>query len=136
MDIPSNHKKIKSKQMKNIFLTLIILAVFNSLTIAQNVGINTTGTAPDNSAMLDIDATNRGVLIPRVSLSATNVAAPITTPATSLMVYNTATAGTAPNNVTPGYYYWNGTVWVRVELPMGIIGDYLAMQEQILLPIF
>ncbi len=26
----------------------------------------------------------------------------------SLLVYNTATAGTSPNNVTPGFYYWNG----------------------------
>jgi hypothetical protein len=28
-------------------------------------------------------------------------------------VYNTATAGTSPNNVTPGYYFWNGTVWIK-----------------------
>ena len=47
------------------------------------------------------------MLIPRVSLlSATDVTT-IATPATSLLVYNIATAGTAPNNVTPGFYYWN-----------------------------
>lgn len=97
---------------KIIFLVSIVFLTRN--TIAQNVGINTTGAAPDNSAMLDIDAGNKGLLIPRVALSATNVASPITSPATSLMVYNTATAGTPPNNVTPGYYYWNGTVWIRV----------------------
>jgi hypothetical protein len=30
------------------------------------------------------------------------------------MVYNTATAGTSPSNVTPGIYYYDGTKWQRV----------------------
>jgi hypothetical protein len=30
-------------------------------------------------------------------------------------VYNTATAGTAPNNVVPGYYYWNGSAWIQIS---------------------
>ena len=80
---------------------------------AQNVGINGTGAAPDASAMLDVVATDKGLLVPRVALTATNAAGPVTSPTTSLLVYNTATAGTAPNNVTPGYYYWNGSAWVR-----------------------
>ena len=54
--------------------------------------------------------------MPRVALTATNIAAPVVNPqggdlAASTMVYNTATAGTSPNNVFPGYYYWNGTIW-------------------------
>jgi hypothetical protein len=32
---------------------------------AQNVGINATGAAPDASAMLDVSATDRGLLVPR-----------------------------------------------------------------------
>ncbi len=80
---------------------------------AQNVAINATGAAPAASAMLDITSTTTGVLIPRVSLTATNVAAPVVLPATSLLVYNTNTAGVAPNNVFPGYYYWDGA-WVRM----------------------
>jgi hypothetical protein len=79
---------------------------------AQNVGINSTGATPDASAMLDIASTTKGLLVPRVSLTATNAAGPISSPTTSLLVYNTATAGTAPNNVIPGYYYWNGTAWI------------------------
>ncbi|MCF8465754.1 MAG: hypothetical protein K9G41_12980 [Flavobacteriales bacterium] len=39
-----------------------------------------------------------------MALTATNAVGPIATPANGLMVYNTATAGVAPNNVTPGYY--------------------------------
>lgn len=95
------------------FLTsLPLLVILHTALHAQNVGINATGAAPDASAMLDVAATNRGFLAPRVALTATNAAGPITTPATSLLVYNTATAGTAPNNVVPGFYFWNGTAWV------------------------
>ena len=27
----------------------------------------------------------------------------------------TATSGTTPNNVVPGYYYWNGTAWIQIS---------------------
>lgn len=99
--------------MKKIY-ALIFTASIAVNAFSQNVGINATGAVPNASAMLDVSATNRGILIPNVALTATNAAGPITSPATSLLVYNTATAGTAPNNVTPGYYYWNGSAWVRL----------------------
>src|SRR5690606_7138919 len=54
--------------------------------------------------------TDKGLLIPRVALTNTSLASPITSPATSLLVYNTATTG----DVTPGYYYWNGSKWMRL----------------------
>jgi hypothetical protein len=97
---------------KTGFLISLMMIVFSHLVFAQNVGINSTGATPAASAMLDISSSNSGLLIPRVALTATNAAGPITSPATSLLVYNTATAGTTPNNVVPGYYYWNGTRWV------------------------
>ena len=75
-----------------------------------NVGIGTTTPA----GKLDITSTTDGIVIPRVALTATNAAAPLTAPTTSELVYNTATAGVAPNNVTPGYYYWDGTKWVNL----------------------
>ncbi len=94
---------------------------------AQNVGISTTaGFVPDASAGLDISYTNKGLLVPRVALTATNAAGPITSPATSLLVYNTATAGTSPNNVTPGYYYWNGTAWTGLSTTSGSGAGWLT----------
>src|ERR1022692_1536843 len=83
---------------------------------SQNVGVNTTGILPSAVAMLDIDASplnNKGLLIPRVALTATNNNSPIGAGiVTSLLVYNTATSGTSPNNVLPGFYYWNGSAWI------------------------
>ena len=105
--------------MKKITTTLLLLFLVPSIR-AQNIGINVNGVAPAASALLDIDASalpanaQRGLLVPRMALTATNVAAPVTAPATSLLIYNTATAGVAPNNVTPGYYYWNGAAWSRL----------------------
>ncbi|HCB63162.1 MAG: hypothetical protein A2W93_11680 [Bacteroidetes bacterium GWF2_43_63] len=86
---------------------LFLLSVL--LSVAQ-VGISTTSITPDASSMLEIRSTNTGVLIPRVALSATTVAAPVAAPANSLLIFNTATAG----DVTPGFYYWDGTKWVRL----------------------
>src|SRR5207344_73829 len=99
--------------MKKLFWFLTVLCPFN-FCVAQNIGINSTGAAPVASAMLDILATDKGLLIPRVALTGTNAAGPVTSPATSLLVYNTATAGSSPNNVVPGYYYWNGTAWIAL----------------------
>lgn len=100
--------------MKNFCFTLILVLIANITVFAQNgVSINTDGTSPDASAILDAKSTDKGILIPRVALTATNSASPISSPATGLMVYNTASAGTPPNEVTPGFYYWNGSVWNR-----------------------
>jgi hypothetical protein len=77
---------------------------------AQNVGVGTSSPA----AKLDISSTNSGILIPRVALSSTATASPVTSPVTSMMVYNSATAGSGATAVTPGFYYWSGSAWIRV----------------------
>jgi len=100
--------------MKRLVFIGGVVAVFLTAP-AQNVGINPTGGIPHASAGLDVDFSNKGVLIPRVALVSRNNNAPIGGGiANSLLVYNTATAGTFPNNVYPGYYYWDGTQWQRL----------------------
>ena len=88
------------------FITLPCLISFS--VTAQNVGVNATGAAPDGGAMLDVAATNKGLLIPRVSIANLATIAPITgSTTTSLLVYNTnATTG-------QGFYYWDGAQWVK-----------------------
>ncbi len=39
----------------------------------------------------------------------------INSPATSLLVCNTTTAGTSPNNLRPGFYFWNGASWTKIK---------------------
>lgn len=86
--------------------------------VGQNVAINTTGNAPDISAMLDIVNSSKGVLLPRVSLVSTTDASTIATPATSLLVYNTNASITGDDADGVGFYYNSGTtvapVWTRL----------------------
>lgn len=107
--------------------SLLCIYFATGLIYSQNVAINTTGAAANPSAMLDVSSTNSGLLIPRVALTATNLAGPIAAPATSLMIYNTATASTGTANaVTPGYYYWDGAQWVRFTGNGWIVGTSAA----------
>lgn len=68
----------------------LLFVLLFPLTIFAQVGINTT--TPHASSMLDITATDKGLLIPRIAIPNLNAAAPVTTPATSLVVYNTNAA--------------------------------------------
>ena len=118
--------------MKKILLCLVFITSIAQLSNAQT-GISAAGTAPDASAMLDVIATDKGMLVPRVLLTATNTAGPIATPATGLLVYNTNTAGVAPNNVIPGFYYNSGTTvapnWVRIISGNGSSNDAIMNQS-------
>ena len=108
--------------MKKIILIAALSLMSVHISKAQNVGVNGTGAIPDASAMMDVASANSGMLIPRVALTAVNASAPVTSPANSLLVYNTAAAGAYPNNVIPGYYYWESASnkWQRL-----ISGSYL-----------
>ena len=95
-------------------LMMIFIGLF-SLTIQAQVGINTT--SPADGAMLDVTATDKGILIPRVALTSRAVSAPVTPePVTGVLVFNTNTAGTDPNDVEPGFYWWDGVQWVALEV--------------------
>jgi trimeric autotransporter adhesin len=105
--------------MKKVFL--ICMIAIKIVGYAQNgVAINTTGAAANSNAMLDVSATNKGMLVPRVnlvtltsnSLSAFGISA---TPVTSLLVYNT-TASTLPSTIFQiGFYYWEGSNWIKLN---------------------
>jgi len=90
------------------FLVLFISSILllNMQMYAQNVGINSDGSTPDASAMLDIKSTSKGLLIPRMTLAQRNS---ISSPASGLLIYQT--------DNTPGFYYNAGTPsspnWIR-----------------------
>ena len=94
---------------------IIIILMFTTFGAFAQTGIGTT--TPNASAKLDVSSTTQGFLPPRVTLTASNSFSPLVgtaANATGLIVYNTATAGSAPNNVVPGYYFWNGTAWINL----------------------
>lgn len=91
---------------KKIALTLLTIGL--TATTHAQIGLGTV--VPNKSAQLDINSTKKGFLLPRVALVKTTEQTPVTSPAISLLVYNTA----SNNDVTPGYYYWEGTKWARI----------------------
>lgn len=113
--------------MKSAIYIVLVLCLLLTATFAQNVGVNSTGAAPDASSVLDVSSTDKGFLIPRVMLTATNVAAPITTPAISLLVYNTNTAGSGSTAVSPGFYYWDGLKWIRFQSNLDYDKDWFEV---------
>jgi hypothetical protein len=100
--------------MRNLYALLICFLGCISQITAQNIGINSTGATPNAAAMLDIVASDKGMLIPRVNLTSTLDITTIPSPVNSLLVYNQNAAGVVPNNVVAGFYYWNGTSWTRL----------------------
>ena len=93
----------------------MFILLFCSQAALSQVGINPSGSSPHPSAGLDVSYPDKGLLIPRVLLLNTSDAVTIPSPAVSLMVYNLNTAGSGYDAVTPGYYYWNGTFWMRIN---------------------
>jgi len=86
-----------------IFLYLWYVFITISNCYAQGIAINTTSTGADASAILDINATNQGLLIPRITSVQRNA---IPSPATGLLVYNTT---------TNKFNYYNGSEWFEIE---------------------
>lgn len=117
-----------NKITKNILalavLSVGVTTVANAQFTQQKIGTNPTTITP--SAVLDVESTTKGALLPRLALTSLIVAAPVTAPADALTVFNTATDGTAPNNVTPGYYYWDlaNTKWVRLLTSEAVTNDW------------
>ena len=109
---PQQPKTIQLMKTMFIFLPFIL---FSNLLFAQNVGVGTSN--PNNSAILDISSTDKGLLIPRMT-SAQRIA--IASPAKGLLVYQTQ----APE----GFYYNNGTgaspSWIMLGAtgPQGPVG--------------
>jgi uncharacterized protein (TIGR02145 family) len=69
------------------FLIIAIIIAFGfQVTNAQSVGISADGSAPDNSAMLDVKSTSKGFLPPRLTTLQRNA---ISSPAEGLVIYNT-----------------------------------------------
>lgn len=68
---------------------------------------------PNGNALLDLQetgTTTKGLLLPRVALQSTSSFNPMSAHVQGMAVYNTATV----NDVTPGYYYNDGTQWVKL----------------------
>jgi hypothetical protein len=93
-------------------LLFLLFAVF---TFAQ-VGIGTPN--PDPSAMLHVNAKNKGVLLPSIALTSDTDAVTVPSPADGLIVWNNGKAGLAE----AGFYYWFASKWYRLSTSSNTTG--------------
>lgn len=124
--------------MGKFYLAMLLLIICINLH-AQNIGINSTGSLPDPSAILDISSSDKGLLLPRVSLNDVNDKITISEPATWLVVLNIN--DTIIGGKGSGLYFNSGTplspVWVKllteqpsVATAWGLTGNALTDTAQ------
>lgn len=101
------------------FLFASALMLSATLSLAQvKMGDNPTAINP--GSLLELESTNKGLLMPRISLTNTTTWGLLGTPAAGMHVYNTNPAITSTNVSYPtlaakiGEYYWDGTGWVAL----------------------
>ena len=82
----------------------------------SNVGIGTSN--PNSTAILDVTATNKGMLVPRISITSdTN---PISgSKPNGLLVWNTN--GAYKTGI--GFYFWNGSTWTSLAQTVNAVNN-------------
>ena len=99
--------------MKNLSFLISLFLLFSSTMFAQ-VAINTDGSQPNNSAMLDVKSSEKGMLIPRMTTSQrTAITLPIPD---GLLVYDTD---------THSFWFVKNSVWT--EITSGGTGNYWSL---------
>jgi hypothetical protein len=89
--------------------------------MSAQTGIGTS--APHASAKLEVSASDKGFLPPRVTLTSTTDATTIASPAEGLLVYNLGSVG-----LQAGYYYWNGANWATIATG-GLAGNAVVASD-------
>ena len=94
--------------MKTFFLSTLFFVFFTTSllsqsNIQQSLSVNSSGAAADASAQLDVSASDKGVLVPRMT-SAQRTA--IASPATGLLVFDTTTGD---------FWFYTGAAWKNLS---------------------
>jgi len=107
----SDSEKIMVVQsIKSKVISLVMFGFFTfifGVTAHAQVKI-TDGTVitPDPNSILELESSNKGLLIPRLAISNLNLSAPLTEPvAAGMLVYSSG------GTVNDGFYFWDGTTW-------------------------
>lgn len=102
--------------MKKIYLSLAFSFLASAGFAQTKIGVAGKSNADVNTnAVLELDAENRGLLLPRVELSKTTEAAPLNAHVQGMTVYNTKEGDkTKGEDVVKGFYYNDGTKWQQM----------------------
>lgn len=96
------------------FIIFISITLFTFSATAQSKikdgSISGASSLPGSNSILELESKKRGLLLPRLALVSTSFSTPLSAHVAGMVVYNTATV----NDVTPGYYYNDGSSWRKM----------------------
>lgn len=103
----------KLKNIRKLYYKLVCVSILLILSSASYGQVGIGNSNPNNSAMLDIVSTNKGVIIPRIELTGSkDITTIVNGNVESLLIYNVATV----LDVNPGYYYWSNNKWNKIAI--------------------
>jgi hypothetical protein len=102
-------KKMRLYQIMTAGFICMLLCCSSAVFAQVKIGNNPKSINKD--AVVEMESTNKGMLLPRLALNATTNASPLSSFVQGMFVFNTVTA----NDVTPGMYYSDGIKWVKVN---------------------
>lgn len=97
---------LSNNNMIKIKILFLAIALMVGCTLTAQVAINSNNDVPNGKAMLDVNSTEKGILIPRMTESQRDDIDPDAS-ATGLMIYQT--------DGEAGFYYFNGSNWTAVS---------------------
>ena len=107
---------------KILFFCLLLIGTLSSyaqkqLKVGDNIG------TINSSALLELESTNKGLLLPRVALTGSTDISTIPTPVKGLIIFNTSNV----SDVTAGLYSFNGTSWDKISYKSDVVSYILGI---------
>ncbi|WP_025124767.1 hypothetical protein [Myroides odoratimimus] len=97
--------------MKKIYLSIAISFLATAGFAQTKIGVvGKSNPDVNTNAILELEAENKGLLLPRVALTETTKTDPLSAHVSGMTVYNTATVA----DVVPGFYYNDGSKWQQM----------------------
>lgn len=104
--------KTKYKGSKGLMFKAFVVLLFGMMQVHTYAQIGILTNSPDASAQLDIVSNTKGLLIPRIVLTADLTdPSPVSSPAEGLLIFNSGGVQ------SQGFYYWEGTKWLLIKTP-------------------
>lgn len=91
-------------------VSLIVIFIFFIKSIDAQVKVGDNPTSINPNSILELESPNQGLLMPRIALTSSSDPAPLTAHIQGMTVYNT----TSSLELIPGFYFNDGSKWVRL----------------------
>jgi len=104
---------------------LLIIIVGCKYPLSAQIKIGENPKSINADAVLDVESSNKGILLPRIALSSTTSASPLKNFTSGMVVYNTSSS----NDLTPGLYYSDGTKWIKGNTTISNTGFLIGAQS-------